>query len=71
MAYEEKDNNGAAFKNKEKTEDKHPNYKGRAIVMGVPVWVSVWVKKTQADETYLSFAFQKHEPKKEAGQDDL
>lgn len=72
MAYEEKDNNGAAFKNKNRETENHPNYTGKAIVNGVPVWVSVWVKEPQAGgEKYLSMAFKKREPKAPANQDDL
>lgn len=62
MAYETKNNTGSLFKNDRKQSDKHPDYKGSAVVSGQEVWMSAWIKKSRDGQTYMSFAF---EPKQE------
>jgi len=56
-------NTGAMFKNKKKTTDKHPDYTGQANVAGVEYWVSYWLKKSKAGETYMSSAYTLKEDK--------
>ena len=54
MAYEEKDNSFSLFKNERKRPDKtDPDYTGKGMINGKPVWVSGWIKKSPA-MTYLS-----------------
>lgn len=65
MAYEQKDNSGSLFKNDKKTEDKHPNAKGSAMVGGVEYWVSAWTKKDKNGNPWQSLAFTKKEQKPE------
>ncbi len=55
---EKKNNSGALFKNDRKTEEKQPDYKGNAIIGGVPIWVSAWVRESQKGTKYMSMAFQ-------------
>lgn len=38
-------NRGAIWKNRDKTEDKHPDFKGSLNVDGVDYWVSAWKRK--------------------------
>jgi hypothetical protein len=38
-------NRGAIWKNRDKTEDKHPDFKGSLNVDGVEYWVSAWKRK--------------------------
>ena len=44
MAFEQRDNSGILFKNDKKTEDKHPNATGTAMIDGVMYYVSAWTK---------------------------
>ena len=37
-------NRGAIFKNEDKQQDNHPDYKGSLNVNGVDLWVSGWLK---------------------------
>lgn len=56
MAYEERDNSGILFVEAEKRSDKHPDYKGRALIDGVEYRVSGW-KKQGKRGTFLTLAF--------------
>ena len=38
-------NRGAIWKNRDKKEDKHPDFKGSLNVNGVEFWVSAWKRK--------------------------
>jgi|SRR5215831_9349660 len=49
-------NRGALFKNKRKQTDNHPDYKGTIDVDGQEYWLSAWIKKSKAGETYMSLA---------------
>lgn len=53
-----KDNSGALFKNDRKTEDKHPNAKGKALIGGRWYWMSAWTKQTRDGDPYQSLAFE-------------
>jgi hypothetical protein len=44
MSYQEKDQSGTLFKNDRKERDSQPDWTGKAIVNGVPVYVSGWNK---------------------------
>jgi hypothetical protein len=57
MAYEERDLSGSLFKNDKKTEDRHPDYKGSALIGGVGYWVSAWIKTSQGGKKFMSLAF--------------
>jgi uncharacterized protein (DUF736 family) len=40
-------NRGAIFKNDDKQQDNHPDYKGSLNVNGVDMWVSGWLKTSE------------------------
>lgn len=40
-------NRGAIFKNEDKQQDNHPDYKGSLNVNGVDLWVSGWLKTSE------------------------
>jgi len=40
-------NRGAIFKNDDKQQDNHPDYKGSLNVGGVDLWVSGWLKTSE------------------------
>ena len=40
-------NRGAIFKNEDKKQDNHPDYKGSLDVNGVDLWVSGWIKTSE------------------------
>ena len=55
--FQQRDNNGSLFKNDKKTAEKHPDYKGSAMVDGVEYWLSSWVK-TGKNGKFMSIAFE-------------
>lgn len=57
MAYEQRDNSGSLFENDKKATDKHPDFKGKAMIDGVMYWVSAWTK-TSARGDFFSLSFQ-------------
>ena len=62
---EQKDNNGALFKNDEKKTDKHPDYSGQALINGVEMWVSGWIKESKKGTKFMSLAFNRKDKKAE------
>ena len=40
-------NRGAIFKNEDKQQDNHPDYKGSLNVNGVDLWVAGWLKTSE------------------------
>jgi hypothetical protein len=56
MAYEQRDNEGAIFKNEKREKDTHPHGTGKAMIGGVMYWVSAWTKDgTKGKFQSLSF----------------
>jgi len=56
VAYEPKDNSGTLFRNDKKESDKHPDYKGDAIINGQAVWISAWIKDGKRGK-FMSLSF--------------
>ena len=63
MGFEQRENTGSLFKNDDKTEDKHPNAKGSALINGVSFWVAAWTKTDKNGNKFQSLSFK---PKDEA-----
>jgi len=53
----EYDNSGALFKNDRKTEPKHADYKGNALIGGKKFWLSSWLKVGNNGRKFLSLSF--------------
>ncbi len=63
MAYEHKDNTASAFPNDYKTEDKHPDFKGKGKIVsqdGSMSWsvdIALWVRDREDGTTMFSIKF--------------
>ncbi len=55
MAYSN-ENSGALFKNDDKSNERHPDYKGSLNVNGVDFWISSWLKTSKAGAKYMSLS---------------
>lgn len=62
MAYEQKDGQGALFKNERKEKETHPDYRGDCKLDGKDYWISAWLKKGPKG-TFMSLALQPKEDK--------
>jgi hypothetical protein len=56
MAYDNT-NRGAIWKNREKKDEKHPDFKGSLNVDGVDYWVSAWKRKDDAPNNQPALSF--------------
>ena len=54
---EQKNNAGALFKNEKRESENHPHYKGSAVIDGVEMWMSAWVKDSKTGAKYMSLSF--------------
>ena len=55
MAFEFKEGMISLFRNNKKTEEKHPDYTGKAMVNGVIMYVSLWVRQLDGNaQPFLS-----------------
>jgi hypothetical protein len=56
MAFEQKENTGALFKNNDKTEEHEtwPDYRGNLNVDGTEYWLSAWLKTSKNGVRYMS-----------------
>lgn len=64
MAQYDNTNRGSLGKNKNKTSDKHPDYKGKLNIDGREYWLSGWVKETNGDK-WVSLSVQEKEQKQD------
>lgn len=69
-------NRGALFKNKEKSSENHPDYKGSLNAAGVDYFFDAWLKTSKAGEKYMSVSVKPKQAKpvqpksREPGEDD-
>jgi uncharacterized protein (DUF736 family) len=57
-------NRGAIFKNDDKQQDNHPDYKGSINVNGVDMWVSGWLKTSEkTGNKFMSLSVKEKEAK--------
>jgi uncharacterized protein (DUF736 family) len=49
-------NRGALFRNNDKTEESHPDYRGNINVDGTEYWLSAWLKTSKAGMKYMSLS---------------
>jgi hypothetical protein len=68
VAFEQKDNSGAIFKNKNPKSDKSPPLNGKAMIGGVEYWVSAWSKTDKNGEKWISFVVNPMNPPSEQRQ---
>lgn len=61
MAFEQRDNSGALFKNDKREKDSHPNATGTAMIDGVLYYVSAWTKEGKMGK-FQSLSFKRKEP---------
>ena len=61
MAFETRDNSGVLFRETGKTNEKAPDYKGKATIGGVEYRISAWVKEGRSGGKFLSLAFEGQE----------
>ena len=57
MSGYDNNNTGALFKNDKKQSDRHPDYNGSCEVNGVEMWISAWLKRSAAGNTFMSLSF--------------
>ena len=55
--FKHKENSGSLFRNDKKESEKHPDYKGSAIINGVEYWLSSWINETNGKK-YMAIKFQ-------------
>src|SRR5262245_53413861 len=49
-------NRGALFRNEDKTEENHPDYRGSLNVDGTELWLSAWIKTSKKGTKYMSLS---------------
>ena len=49
-------NRGVLFKNDDKQEDSHPDYKGTMNVGGTEFWLSAWIKESKKGTKFMSLS---------------
>jgi len=58
MAFEQKDNQGALFKNERKEADTHADYNGSVRIEGHDYWINAWLKEG-AKGKFFSLSFKR------------
>jgi len=72
MGFEQRDNSGAAWKNRRRTRDNQPNYTGSAMIDGKEYYVSCWIKPDRSrnaddGDKFISFSVTPKEEQRDTG----
>ena len=57
MAFVQRENTGALFKNDKREKENDANAKGSALIGGVEYWVAAWTKKDKNGNPWQSISF--------------
>jgi len=68
MAYEHKEGRGTIWPNDYKEEEKHPDYKGKAMWKGELIEISLWEGETQGGVKKFGVSIQEPRPPKDKSQ---
>lgn len=56
--FEQKDGQGALFKNEERDAEQQPHYRGNIRINGQDYWLSAWLKESKGGKKYMSLSAQ-------------
>lgn len=54
---EQRDNSGILFRNREKSKDTHPDYKGTCRIDGRELEMAAWLKEGKNGGKFMTFSF--------------
>lgn len=60
-------NSGTLGRNKNKTQDNHPEYSGSAEIDGRAYWLSAWIKKGPDGNKFFSISFKPKDQQQSSG----
>jgi uncharacterized protein (DUF736 family) len=58
VSYEQRDGQGALFKNDEKHGERDPDYRGNIKINGQEYWLSAWLKTSKEGKKFMSLSAQ-------------
>jgi hypothetical protein len=64
MAFEQKDNSGALFRNDKKEKPSQPDHTGTAKIGGKEYRISAWVKEGKSGKKFFSLAFNEQDERR-------
>lgn len=70
MAYEQKPNTGALFRNDKREKDTHAHARGDALIDGVAYYVDAWTNTDRNGNKYQSLKFKRKEQRVAQDRDD-
>jgi len=57
MAFEQRSNSGALFRNERKEKELQPTHTGTALIDGKEYFISAWTKQSKSGTRFFSLAF--------------
>lgn len=64
MAFQQRDNSGALFRNDRKETEEHPDHTGQATVAGIDYWISAWVNEGGGKKYFRLLFKRKDQPRR-------